>query len=69
MTERVRDLLWDKRHRSLQHGTKPKRFAVFRNGHLYVGTESLHRTASARKFRLQLRLIRQHAAARSSPTS
>lgn len=43
----------------LNHQIKPKVFAVFENGRLHIGTQSLHRTAQSRVWRLFWRLKQQ----------
>lgn len=64
MTERIRTVLWERRHSI--HTTikrRPRRICRLCDGRLLTGHASQHRTPEARKWRTQLRLIR----ARSTP--
>jgi hypothetical protein len=63
MSERIRDMLFERRHRHLP-GHAPRRAYCRLDGwRLIVGVQSAHRTNAARKLRTQLRLIRARAAA------
>ena len=63
MTERIRDMLFERRHRHLP-GQAPRRaYCRLEGWSLIVGVQSAHRTNAARKWRTQLRLIRARAAA------
>ncbi len=63
MSERIRDMLFERRHRHLP-GHAPRRAYCRLDGwRLIVGVQSAHRTSAARKWRTQLRLIRARAAA------
>lgn len=60
----LRERLFDKRHSI--HTTRklrPRRIARLWEGRLLIGTASEHRTPEARKWRTQLRLIRQRSTA------
>jgi hypothetical protein len=57
----LRDRLWEKRHSIHRTGRKPRRIVLFHDGKLYTGHASQHRTPEARKWRTQLRIIRQRA--------
>ena len=64
MTERLRDMLFERRHRHLPGNRAPRRAYCRLDGwRLIVGVQSAHRTNAARKWRTQLRLIRARAAA------
>lgn len=62
MTDRIRDMLFERRH-GIHRSTarKPRRIARFCDGRLLTGHASMHRTPEARKWRTQLRLMRARA--------
>lgn len=64
MSDRIRDMLFERRHRHLPGHRAPCRpYCRLEGGRLIVGVQSAHRTSAARKWRTQLRLIRARAAA------
>ncbi len=58
----LRERLWNRRHSiHMTNRRKPRRICILHEGCLFTGHASQHLTPEARKWRTQLRLIRQRA--------